>query len=261
MPTQLGRDRHAALGEGGHGDGEALALGAEQGGGRDADVLQDQLGGGLAAQAELAVDRAAGEAGGVRGDEEGGDALVTRGVIGAGEQQDDIGPGAVGDEHLGAVHDVVVAVADRAGGEVSGVGAGARLGEAEAAERLAGGEPGQPRPLLLLGAPGGEGLGDQAEGDGDDAAHGGVAAAEFLGDEAVREVVAARTAVLLRDGEPEEADGAELLDDRPVGLLGAVPRDGVRGDLACDEVLGEPPYGFLLLAQFQIHPVPPQSAI
>ena len=116
-------------------------------------AVQDQLGGGLAAQSELAVDLAAFEAGGVGGDEEGADALVAGLAAGAGEEQHDVGPGAVGDEHLGAVDDVVAAVADRPGREVAGVGAGARFGEAEAAERLAGGEPRQPGALLVLVAP------------------------------------------------------------------------------------------------------------
>src|SRR5690606_359640 len=189
---------------------------------------------------ELAVDRAAGQARGVGGDEEGGDAPVTGVVGGAGEEQDDVGPGAVGDEHLGAVDDVVVAVAHRAGGEPAGVGAGARLGEAEAADVLPRGQTGQPGALLLLTSPRDDGLGDQAEGDGDDAAHGGVATAQLLGDQAVREMVPAGAAVLLVDRQPEEADLAELPDDGPVDLLGAVPGGGVRHDLALDEVPGEP---------------------
>ncbi len=247
------RDRHPPLGERRHGDREALALGGEHRGGGDPDVLQDQFGGGLAAQPELAVDRAAGQAGRVGGHEEGRDTLVAGRVGGAGEEQDDVGPGAVGDERLGAVDHVVVAVAHRAGGQVAGVRAGAGLGEAEAADVRARGQTGQPAPLLLLVPPGRDGLGDQAEGDRDDAAHGAVAAPQLLGDQAVREVVATAAAVLLVDGEPEEADLAELLHDRPVHLLGAVPRDDVRGDLPCHEVPGEPPYGGLLLAELQVH--------
>ncbi len=230
-----------------------LPSGAEHRRGGHADVLEDQFGGGLAAQSELAVDGAAGQAGGVGGHEEGGDPLVAGGVGRAGEEQHDVGPGAVGDEHLAAVDDVVVAVAHRPGREVAGVGAGARLGEAEAADVRAGGEPRQPLPLLLLAPPGRDGLGDEAEGDRDDAAHRGVAAAELLRHQAVREVVAAGSAVLLVDGEAQEADVAELLHDRAVDLLRPVPGDDVRGDLPVDEVPGEPSDGGLLLAEPQVH--------
>ncbi len=201
------------------------------------------------------MDLGAGEAGQVGGDEEGGDAAVA-GLAGAGEDEGDVGPGAVGDEGLGAAEQPVapvVVVADGPGGEVGGVGSGAGLGEGEAAERLAGGEPGQPVPLLLLGAEGVDGLGDQAERDGDDAAHGGVAPAEFLQDEAIGEVVAAAAAVLLGEGQPEEAELAQPADDRAVHRLGAVPGGGVRGDLAVREGGGELADGGLFLGELQIH--------
>src|SRR5690606_26766458 len=115
------------------------------------------------------VDGTAGQAGGVGGHEEGGLAAVAGGGGGAGGEQHDIGPGAVGDEHLAAVDDVVVAVPTGAGGEVAGVGAGAGLGQPEAADEFTRRQTGQPAPLLLLAPPGGDRLGDQAEGDGDDA--------------------------------------------------------------------------------------------
>lgn len=70
-------------------------------------------------------------------------------------------------------------------------------------------------------------------------------------------MVASGAAVLLRDRQSEEAEGAELLDYRLVDTLGTIPFDDVRGDLPCDEVLGELPDGVLLLAQLQVHPVTP----
>ena len=111
--------------------------------------------------------------------------------------------------------------------------------------------------LLLLAPPVRDGLGDQAERDGDDAAHGGVAAAQLLGDQAVRQVVAAGAAVLLADGQAEEAERAELLDDAAVDALGAVPGDRVRGDLPVGELPGQRLYGGLLLGQLKVHWVPP----
>ncbi len=66
-------------------------------------------------------------------------------------------------------------------------------------------------------------------------------------------MVAAAAAVLLVDGEPEEADLAELLHERAVDLLRPVPLDDMRGDLAVHEILGESPDGGLLLAELQVH--------
>ncbi|MDX2676293.1 hypothetical protein PV333_07585 [Streptomyces sp. NY05-11A] len=66
-------------------------------------------------------------------------------------------------------------------------------------------------------------------------------------------MVAAGAAVLLVDGQTEEADLAELLHDGPVDVLRTVPGDDVRGDLAVHELPGEPPDGGLLLAEPQVH--------
>jgi len=54
--------------------------------------------------------------------------------LGVGEQDADAGLRAVGDEVLGAVDDVGVAVADRASLLAGGVGAGLRLGQGKASE-------------------------------------------------------------------------------------------------------------------------------
>ena len=76
------------------------------------------------------------EARGVLRDEEAADALV-----GARPDDGDVGDRAVGDPHLLAVQDPVVAVAAGAGAHRAGIGAGVGLGQAEAADRLAGGHP------------------------------------------------------------------------------------------------------------------------
>ena len=121
--------------------------------------------------------------------------------------------------------------------QVARVGAGAGLGEAEAAERLAGGQPRQPAALLLLAAP---------------ARRCVLATSPSETDTMPRTEESPRpSSSVTRQyarwsppeppyssgiGQPEEAEVAELLDDRPVDLLGAVPGGGVRGDLAVDEV-------------------------
>ena len=193
------------------------------------------------------------EAGGVGRHEEGGDALAAGVVGGAGEDQRDVGPGAVGDEHLGAVEHVVVAVAGRPGGEVAGVGAGAGLGEAEAAERSRGRDAGQPLLLLLLGR--------RSRGSTCRPARwrprrcraarsrrGRAPPCRGVGD-----VVAAEAAVLLGDGQPEEADLGHLRDDPEVDRLVAVPLLPVRHRLLLEEVAGERPEGALFFGQRQVH--------
>ena len=100
---------------------------------RHPDVGEEELGRGLAAEPELALDLAGLEAGHVGRDQERGDAARPV-VAGAGEDQRDVGPGAVGDEQLLAVDHPVVAVARRPRRQVAGVGAGVGLGEPEAAQ-------------------------------------------------------------------------------------------------------------------------------
>ena len=62
---------------------------------------------------------------------------MLRAVAGVGQQADPVGLGAVGDPHLAAVDDVVVAVGARIGLDRGDVGAGAGLGHADAGHRVA----------------------------------------------------------------------------------------------------------------------------
>ena len=75
-------------------------------------------------------------------DDEGGQATVLeRGVgVGAGQQAEGVPGFGIGDEHLGAVDHVLLAVLHGAGLQGSDVAAAARLGESEAAADLAAGE-------------------------------------------------------------------------------------------------------------------------
>ena len=164
-----------------------------------------------------------------------------------------VGPGAVGDEELLAVEHVVGPVATGARRQVAGVGPGVGLGQPEAPERGAVGDPRQPLLLLLLGAEAQHRLAEEPVGDRHDAAQRGVGAAELLHAEHVGEVVAAEAAVLLRDGEPEEPDLGHLGDDVEVDGLVAVPLRAVRDRLAVEEVAGQVAEGLLLLVEGQVH--------
>ncbi len=176
------------------------------------------------------------EAGRVGRDEERRDALGP-GAAGAGEDQADVGPGAVGDEDLGAVDD---ASRRRRGPRGSSGCRGrsrcrARSGRSSRAWCRSA-MPGShscfcssvpwdritlpTRPIDTDTMPRTERVG----------------AAELLHADAVGDVVAAEAAVLLGDGEPEEAELAELGDDRRVDGLAAVPLGAVGHDLLVEEV-------------------------
>ena len=115
--------------------------------------------------------------------------------------------GAVGDERLRAVDHVLVAVADRGGADAGDVGAGARLGDPEAADLLALDPGHEVALLLLLGA---EQVDRRQDHVGlDREAHVGAAragVAHALGADQRVVVVAALAAVLLREAEAEEAE-------------------------------------------------------
>ena len=69
-------------------------------------------------------------------DHEQGDPVVACVRVGLRHQNDVVGAEAVGDEGLGAVDHVLVAIADCGGSDGGDVGAGARLGDPQAADQL-----------------------------------------------------------------------------------------------------------------------------
>ena len=216
--------------------------------------VKEDLGRGLTAQPQLAVDLAALEPRRARRHQERGDTLGAR-PAGAGEEEADVGPGAVRDEDLLAVDDVVVTVAHGLGPEVPGIRPGVGLGQPEAAKRLTRGDLAQPVLLLLLRAVAEDRLADQAHRHRDDAAHRRVGPAELLHAKAVGDVVAADAAVLLGDRQAKEAQLRQLRQDRCVHLLGTVPGRAMGHDLVVKEFAGQRPERLLLLVQGQVHQI------
>ncbi len=104
-------------------------------------IGEDERAGGGAADAELVLLRADGEAGSAALDEEGGEFFA----VDFGEDGEEVGETGVGDPHLLAVQDVVAAVGGEngAGAAIHGVAGGGGFGERVGADPFAGGELGQ----------------------------------------------------------------------------------------------------------------------
>ena len=218
---------------------EALALDAEQVLDRHLHVGEEQLGGVLRVQADLLEVAAALEAVHPALDHEQTHARVPLRRVGLDRGDHEVGVDAVGDERLGAVHHVVVAVADRRGAHRREVGADARLGHRDRGDELARRDAREPaRPLLVGGEREEVGEADvvvqrQAEPGGADACVLQLLAEHLV----VAEVVDAAAAELLGHGHAEEAGGAGLGEQLAGHEARLVPLDVVRRDLALDERL------------------------
>ena len=190
----------------------------------------DRLDAAVAQLAHVLADRNAFEArAGLLLDDEGGDAL-----LGPGGQQDDGGPLAVGHPGLAPVEDVLVPVAEGPARDVASVAPGIGLGERERTAPFSRGHGGEPAPLLFLravrhdhGGRHGVGVHDPRE------AH--PAVGQLLNDADVGQQVEAEAAVLLGDGDAEEAERAHLLDDLLGKCVGALEIGRHGDDLALHE--------------------------
>ena len=168
-------------------------------------------------------------------DDEQGDALGPFGRIGLGDDDDEIGDLAVGDEGLGAVDPIAVAVPQRGRPHRLQVGAGAGLAHRDRGDALAGDQLGQPLMLLPLGGVGADvGQDDRIVEAGGEAF--GALADHLLGDHRIVPEIAAMAAIGLRDADPEQAALARLAPefalDHPVR---APLRDPLRRRVALEE--------------------------
>ena len=252
MPERLGADRRPARLEGLHrrlrfrllalaDPGQAfveLLFAAQQAGARDAAVVEVDVGGVRGAQAVLLDLGALLAAGGVRRDHEGGVAARAELAVDRGDDDVDVGDAAVGRPGLLAVdHPLVLGLVVLGGGADRGdVGAGVGLGGAEGAEldvvRRAE-ALGDPLPHLLRGSlP--EDRGDRERGAHDRHADAGVAPEQLLVGDRQRQAGLVGPELAQRF-EAVEADLGGLLDHRPGRFLALVP---LRGG-GPDDALGE----------------------
>ncbi|MCY1331083.1 hypothetical protein D9M69_167340 [compost metagenome] len=203
-----------------HQVGEALAFRAEQVLRRHADVVEEQLAGVLGLHADLLQALALAEAGHRGVHQEQADAAGAGRRIGLGHDYHHVAVHAVGDEGLGAVQHVMVAVAHGTGAHALQVGAGARLGHGDGADQLAAGHARQVGLLQVLAAVVQDVGRDDLRMQGQAEQVGRAGAGELFQHDHAVALVRAQPAVFLRHAEAEEA---------------ALP--GLGPDLAIDEAL------------------------
>ena len=197
------------------GDDVALADFAEQVFHRHLAIVQNQRAGGRAANAHLVLFGADGESGKVPLDQKCGELFA----VDLGEDGEQVGEAGVGDPHLFAVEDVVLAVGRKlgAGAAIQGVGAGRGFREGIGADDLAGGQPRQILLLLLFGAE----VNDGQRADAAVRAPGGGEAGvlgDVVGDDGGGDLVHFQAAVGFGDLDAAQAEFA--------GLLQQIARDG-----------------------------------
>ena len=172
--------------------------------------------------------------------------------VGGREADDPRGLATVRDEHLRAVDHVLVAARDRHGLDAGDIGAGARLGQTEAAEERLLDERRQPLLLLLLAAGDQDRAGGQAVG-ADRGADPRAAEVELLADEHPLEAGQLGPAQRLRQVQVHEAHLVRLGDDvGRVGLVLVVLRR-LRADLLLGELSRERAQLALLTGERERH--------
>ncbi|MFN8016807.1 MAG: hypothetical protein U0P45_01655 [Acidimicrobiales bacterium] len=207
----------------------------------------------------LAVGRLHLEARRPGGDDDRGDLRLAgaAGRVGAGGDGDERRDvrARVGDERLLAVdHPLVGGLVEHgAGAGAAGIAAGFRLGEPEAAEGPAGEQVRQPALLLLLRAEREDRVGAEPDARLQSDRRRLVDAGELLDGDAQGGEVRPRAAVLLREGQAEEAQLAHGQDRVGGERVVSVPRLGVGCDLGFGEVPHHLAELLLLVGEVEVH--------
>ena len=177
--------------------------------------------------------------------------------IGLDQHRDDVTVNRVGDPHLGAVDDVVIAVPDRAGGDGLEIGAAVRFGQGDGAPELAAGEAGKVALLLPVGAEAFDHRRHDQMGV-EDAGDGHPRRRDPLDDPGVGHGAEAQPAIFRRHGGAEQAEFLHLLDDFAWIGVGGLELMGDGLDVARDESLDAIEDQRLLLVGHRPRPLNPR---
>ena len=218
-----------------HGDQEAVAIVPQPILRRHAHVLQHDLARPGGVLAHLGDRLAAGDARPVALDDERAHASVLGRGIGLGEDDEEAGDRRVGDPGLGAVEDILVALAHRGAEDARHIGAGRGLGEGVGRQLSAIGQPGQVA-FLLIRAAGQDDRPGREVVEHDGGLNAGAGPGQLLVDDALLQHAQAGAAVRFRDIGADQAGLLRLADDRPRKLIGLIIVLGGREDLLLGEV-------------------------
>ncbi len=215
-------------------------------------LVHHDLAGVPGAKGELALDLRRGQAVHAAVQDEAADPAVVR--VGLRPDDEHLGDRRGSDPDLRAGQGIAAVDLLRPRLHRRGVGAGVRLGQAEAAEPLPARQLGQVLLLLAFAAVGVDRVHHQRGLHTDGRAVGAVDPLDLARDQTVGDVVHAGPAVGFRDGGAEQAKFAHLADDRAVGALVPVGFQHARHQL----VLAVVPRGVadhpLLVAQLRLQP-------
>ena len=141
---------------------------------------------------------------------------------------EDVGDRRVGNPHLAAGQPVAVGHLFGAGLHAVGIGTGIRLGQAEAADPLAGGELGQVFLALVLVAIGVDRIHHQRRLHRVHRAIAAIDALDLARHQAIGDVARIGAAIFLRQRDTDQAEFAHLVEDLAVGLLFEIGLDDAR---------------------------------
>ena len=189
-------------------------------------IIEHDLPGDGGAQRQLSLDLRRGEALGPTLDQE-----AANGTVELGPDQGDIGHGRIGDPHLVAAEAIAARGTLGPGRHRARIGAVVGLGEAKAADDLAGCELRQVFAALRLAAELEDGMHDQRGLHRHGGAIAGIHPLDLPRDQSIGDVAEPGAAVLFRDRRAEEAQRSHFLHDCGIEALLAIVEEDARKQL------------------------------
>src|SRR6185369_1467387 len=258
---RLGSNADPAPVESLHGDLEPLPFLSKQVGCRNPQIVERKGGRVAPTDSHLLLVLENGHARQGQVDDEGGDSLVLEALVMGGKENAGAEAGAVGDEGLAAVDDNLVPLTAVHGRHAGDVAPDIRFGEEDAADLPAGGQVREISLLLRLGAETVDRVASKGGMGRDQHTAGAAGLGDLFHHDGIGKHVETGTLVFVGDITPHQPHGTHLLDQIVRDQVILVDLDGERFDLLVDEV----PYAVLqylvVLAQFEIHDLPPVLSV